>query len=64
MRYLVIVVQMESGLQYIRSVVGDQFSYNHMIEAMKLCNMDAEGALSHLLEKGVFNVISNDVIKF
>ena len=53
---------MENGLQYIRSVVGDQFNYDFMIEAMKLCNMDAESALSHLLEKGMYaNVILNDM---
>lgn len=45
-------VQLHSGVEYIRGIVSDQFSEGQMIEVLKRCNMNAEAALNHLLEKG------------
>ncbi|XP_065892580.1 HBS1-like protein [Dysidea avara] len=45
-------VQLDSGIQYIRNVVGYQFSEEDMVDAMRHCNMDAEAALNQLLERG------------
>ena len=53
--YFHFLVQLESGMQYIKSIVSDQFGEDDMIEAMKHCNMDAEAALNHLLQKGTYN---------
>jgi len=39
-------------MQYMRNVVGNQFSDEDMVEAMRHCNMDAEAALNQLLERG------------
>ena len=39
-------------MQYISDIVGDQFSKDDMVEAIKHCNMDAVAALNHLMEKG------------
>lgn len=49
--YTCLLVQLQSGVEYIRGIVCDQFSEDQMIEAMKQCNMNAETALNHLLEK-------------
>jgi len=48
------VVQLDSGMQYIRNVVGNQFSEEDMVEVMRRCSMDAEAALNQLLERGNF----------
>ena len=50
--FLPCTVQLDSGMQYMRNVVGNQFSDEDMVEAMRHCNMDAEAALNQLLERG------------
>lgn len=51
------LVHLQSGVEYIRSVVSDQFSEDQMIEAMKHCNLNPEAALNHLLEKGAYSCV-------
>ena len=45
------IVAQDNGVQYIRDIVGDQFSKDDMVEAIKPCNMDAVAALNHLFER-------------
>jgi len=47
-------VAADSGVQYIRDIVGDRFSEDDMIKAIEDCGMDAAAALNHLIEKGTY----------
>ena len=51
------VVSLDNCIQYIRDTVGDQFSKDDMIDAIKYCNMDAAAALNHLFEKCNYHYI-------
>jgi len=46
--------QLNNGVQYIRNIVGDQFSQEDMVEAIRQYSMDAVAALNRLLERGQF----------
>ena len=58
------VVSLDNGIQYIRDTVGDQFSKDDMIDAIKYCNMDAAAAISHLHEKGELLFTSMHIVSY
>ena len=42
-------MQLESGKEYIVSVVGDQFGEEEIVEALQRCDLNAQIALNELL---------------
>ena len=48
------IAAVDNGIQYIRDIVGNQFSEDDMIKAIKHSSMDAATALNYLIEKGMY----------
>ena len=42
----------QSGIEYIKNIVGEQFTEQDMIEALQNTNMNGQAALDYLLKKG------------